>query len=221
LADEIVVPSEFLASVFAQYGYRARVIHNVVDLDRFEYRERTALRPVLLSNRNLETHYGVDNTVRAFALLQRRCADAELTVAGSGSEEPKLRLLAESLGVDRIHFAGRIAPDAMPQLYDRADVFVNSSTIDNQPLSVLEAFAAGVPVVTTPTGGIAAMVRDGETGSIVAANDPAAMARAVDALLAHPARAREMAERAHDKLRSYTWGVAREQWARSYRGVAA
>jgi glycosyltransferase involved in cell wall biosynthesis len=221
LADEIVVPSEFLAGVFAQHGHRARVIHNVVELDRFHYRERAALRPLLLSNRNLETHYGVDNTLRAFALLQGECADAELTVAGAGSEEAKLRTLAQDLGVERIHFAGRVAPEAMPQLYDRADVFVNSSTIDNQPLSVLEAFAAGVPVVSTPTGGIAAMVRDGETGSIVAANDPAAMARAVDALLSQPARAREMAQRAHDELRAYTWGVAREQWSRAYRGVAA
>jgi len=221
LADEIVVPSEFLAGVFAQHGHRARVIHNVVDLDRFEYRDRTALQPRLLSNRNLETHYGVDNTLRAFKLLQNGCRDAELTVAGAGSEEANLRLLAQNLGVGRIHFAGRVSPDAMPRLYDDADVFVNSSTIDNQPLSVLEAFAAGVPVVTTPTGGIAAMVRDGETGSIVAANDPAAMARAVDTLLSRPARARDMALRAHDELRAYTWGVARDQWSRAYRGAPA
>jgi glycosyltransferase involved in cell wall biosynthesis len=163
----------------------------------------------------------VDNTLRAFALLHGQCADAELTVAGGGSEESNLRMLAQRLGVGGIHFAGRVAPDAMPQLYDRADVFVNSSTIDNQPLSVLEAFATGVPVVTTPTGGIASMVRDGETGSIVAANDPAAMARAVDTLLSHPARARAMAQRAHDELRSYSWRVAREQWARTYRGAEA
>lgn len=221
LADEIVVPSQFLAHVFARHGHRARVIHNIVDLRRFDYRDRAHLRPVLLSNRNLEAHYGVDNTLRAFALLRERRNDAELTVAGAGSEEPRLRGLAQQLAVDGVHFTGRVAPDAMPQLYQDADVFVNSSTIDNQPLSVLEAFAAGVPVVSTATGGIAAMVRDGETGTIVPAQDPVAMAAAVEDLLAHPARAREMALRAHDELRSYTWGVAREQWSRAYRGVAA
>jgi glycosyltransferase involved in cell wall biosynthesis len=100
-------------------------------------------------------------------------------------------------------------------------VFVNSSTVDNQPLSILEAFAAGIPVVSTPTGGIAAMVRDGETGSIVAPDDPAAMASAVDDLLSHPARARQMALRAREELQLYTWTKARKQWADVYRGVAA
>jgi glycosyltransferase involved in cell wall biosynthesis len=221
MADEIVVPSEFLARVFAQHGHRARVIHNVVDLDRFRYRERTTLRPCLLSNRNLETHYGVDNTLRAFALLQGERNDAELVVAGAGSEESKLRVLAQNLGVEHVHFAGRISPDDMPRLYEQSDLFVNSSTIDNQPLSVLEAFAAGVPVISTATGGIADMVRDGETGSIVRAHDPSAMANAVADLLSRPARARMMALRAREELGSYTWPATREHWANSYRGIAA
>lgn len=221
LADEIVVPSEFLAEVFGRHGHHARVVHNVVDLDRFGYRERTTLRPLLLSNRNLETHYRVDNTLRAFALLKDRHADAELTVAGEGSQAGPLRALAETLSVEGIHFAGSVAPNAMPRLYDQADVLVNSSVIDNQPLSILEAFACGVPVVSTPTGGIASMVRDGETGTLVAPDDPAAMAKAVEGLLSHPERTRHMARRARDELRQYTWAHAREQWASVYRGAAA
>jgi glycosyltransferase involved in cell wall biosynthesis len=221
LAHEIVVPSEYLARVFAEHGYRARVVHNVIDLDRFAFRERTTLRAALLSNRNLESHYRVDNTLRAFALLQGRRPDAQLTVAGSGREEASLHGLARTLGVERVRFAGSVSLAAMPQLYEQADVFVNSSVIDNQPLSVLEAFAAGVPVVSTPTGGIADMVQHGLTGTIIAPDDPAAMASAVDGLLAHPARARDMALRARDQLRAHTWSAARDQWARVYRGAAA
>ncbi len=221
LAHEIVVPSAFLAEVFARHGYRARVIHNVVDLARFSYRERSMLRPVLLSNRNFERHYRVDNNLRAFALLQSEHRDAQLTVAGQGSEEAQLRSLADTLGVAGVRFAGSVAPAVMPSLYDQADVFINSSVIDNQPLSILEAFAAGVPVVTTATGGIAAMVRHGETGSIVDADDPAAMASAIAALICHPAHARTMAARARDELQSYAWASVREQWASVYRGTAA
>lgn len=220
LADEIVVPSDFLAQVFAHHGHVARVIHNIVDLARFRYRERATLRPVLLSNRNLEMPYRVDNTLRAFALLQDGRGNAEMTVAGAGSEESQLRGLAETLGVEHVRFAGRVSPDAMPGLYDQADVFVNSSIVDNQPLSVLEAFAAGVPVVSTPTGGIAAMVRDGETGSIVAPDDPAAMAKAVEDLLSHPWHARRMALRAHQEMRRYTWASTRDRWDSVYRGAA-
>jgi L-malate glycosyltransferase len=221
LADEIVVPSVFLAQAFAHYGYRARVIHNVVDLTRFHFRERSTLRPMLLSNRNLEKLYRVDNSLRAFALLQNRCGgDAVITVAGQGSEESRLRILADTLAVAGVRFAGRVAPDDMPLLYDQADVFVNSSIIDNQPLSVLEAFAAGVPVVSTPTGGIAAMVRHGKAGVLVDPDDPVAMARAVEVLMSRPSYARTLALRAHDELSQYTWANARDDWADVYRGVA-
>jgi len=82
--------------------------------------------------------------------------EATLTLAGSGSEEQRLRRMAASIEAGGIRFVGRVDPTAMPGLYDEADVFVNSSVVDNQPLSVLEAFAAGLPVVSTATGAIAA-----------------------------------------------------------------
>jgi len=87
LADEIVVPSEYLRAIFARHGYRARVIPNVVDLRHFRYRERGALEPRLASTRNLEPHYRVDNTLEAFTLLKARYPEATLTLAGSGSDE--------------------------------------------------------------------------------------------------------------------------------------
>jgi L-malate glycosyltransferase len=218
LVDEIVVPSEYLRGVFARYGYPAQVIRNVVDTASFRYRERTLLRPHLLSARNLEPHYRVDNTLEAFALLRGRYPEATLTVAGSGSEEQRLRRMADSLGAGAVDFAGRVEPVAMTGLYDRAEVFVNSSVIDNQPVSVLEAFAAGLPVVSTATGDLAAMVRDGETGLVVPPDDPAALAKAVAALLDDPERARLMALRARDEVGRYTWPEVREAWAAVYAG---
>jgi phenylacetate-CoA ligase len=167
LAHEIVVPSEYLRDVFARHGYRARVIPNVVDTSRFLFRERVPLRPRLVSTRNLESHYGLDNTIEAFALVRERYPEATLTIAGYGGEEQSLRRLAGSLAPDAVRFVGRVEPPQMPSLLDAADVFVNSSVVDNQPVSVLEAFASGVPVVSTPTGDIANMVRDVETGLLV------------------------------------------------------
>ena len=176
LADEIVVPSEYLREVFARHGYAARVIRNVIDLARFQYRERDPVRPRLLSSRNLERHYGVDSVLRAFALLKTHYPSATLTVAGWGSQETALRELAVSLGIDGITFAGRQEPAEMAALYDGADIFLNASTIDNQPVSILESFSSGLPVVSTPTGDIKNMVVTGETGVLVPAGDPTALA---------------------------------------------
>jgi len=221
LAAEIVVPSEYLRAVFARHGYRARVVPNVVDTGRFRYRDRTPLRPRLLSTRNLEPYYRVDNTLEAFALLTGRYREATLTIAGFGSEEERLRRLAASLNTPGTRFVGRVDPAAMPALCDESDIFVNSSVVDNQPLSVLEAFAAGLPVVSTATGGIAALVRDGDTGLIVPAGDPSAMAKAVAALLEDPDRARRMARRARREVEACGWPRVREQWTAVYAGVAA
>ncbi len=218
LVDEIVVPSEFLRGVFAQHGYRARVIRNIVNTAEFRYREREILRPRLLSTRNLEPHYRVDNTLQAFARVQAHYPEATLTVAGSGSEEGRLRRLAASLRVGGIRFVGRVEPEAMPRLCDEADIFLNSSVIDNQPVSVLEAFAAGLPVVSTGTGDLATLVRHGETGLIVPPGDPPAMAHAVLRLLRDPHQAVAMTRQARQETERYTWAHVREEWAAVYSG---
>ncbi len=219
LADEIVVPSEFLKEVFERHGYRVRVIPNVVDLTRFRFRERLPLTARLLSTRNLEPHYGVDMTLRAFSILKGRFPGATLTIAGTGSQEHALRRLAARVCDRSVRFAGRIEPQDMTRLYDDHDIFVNSSLVDNQPLSILEAFAAGTPVVTTACGGIPMLVRDGETGLLLPHRDPEAMAAAVGSLLEDPALARRIARRALEKATEHVWLRVRSRWAAAYAGA--
>jgi glycosyltransferase involved in cell wall biosynthesis len=221
LVDEIVVPSEYLQDVFAKYGYRARVIRNIVDTSRFTYMERKSICPRLLSTRNLEPHYRVDNTLEAFMRVRAHFPDATLTVVGYGSQEGRLRQLATALGAEGIRFVGRVEPDDMPRLYHDADIFVNSSVIDNQPVSVLEAFASGLPVVSTGVGGLAALVRDGKTGRIVPSGDPTAMAEAITTALRSPEQTVAMARRARKEAEQYTWARVRDAWATVYSGKAS
>lgn len=216
LADEIVVPSAYLRDVFAKFGYRARVIPNVVDLGVFDYRERRPLRPRLLSTRNLEKYYRVDVIIEAFARFQATCPEATLTVAGYGSEEPKLRALAAQLTNGGVRFLGKVTPEWMPKLYADSDIYLNASEVDNQPVSILEAFASGLPVISTPTGDIPSMVRHGETGLIVPPEAPHAMARAIADTLHRPERALQMAEQAHDELDRFTWKAVRDEWQAVY-----
>lgn len=216
-ADRIVVPSEYLRTVFERFGHRTRVINNVVDVERFAFRERLPLRPRLLSMRNLEPHYRVDVVLRAFALLKATVPEATLTIAGVGGEAQRLRRLAAELALDDVHFIGRVEPATAPEVYAQADVFVNAAVVDNQPVSVIEACAAGLPVVSTATGDIGAMLGQGEFGVLVPPDDPAAMAEAVAALLAVPERAAAMARRARAAAERYTWPRVRADWEEVYR----
>jgi glycosyltransferase involved in cell wall biosynthesis len=212
LADAIVVPSDYLKGVFARHGHAARVIRNVVDLSRFSYRERSPLRPRLISTRNLEPYYRVDVVLDAFRRLRAAVPEATLTIAGYGSEERRLRGVA----AEGVRFAGKVDPAAMPALLDDADIFLNASVVDNQPVSLLEAFAAGLPVVTTPTGDIAAMVRHEETGLLVPPLDAGALAAAVVSLLRDPASATSLARQARAEIDRYTWAAVRGEWAAVY-----
>ena len=216
LADDIVVPSEYLRTVFARHGYRSRVIANVVDLSRFQYRERAPLRPRLLSTRNLEPYYQVDVILEAFARFKAMEPAATLTVAGFGSEESRLRRRAEVIAGDAIRFVGKVDPERMPALYGEADIFLNASVVDNQPVSILEALSAGLPVVSTRAGDIPFMVRHGETGLLVPPSDPQALADAVAVLWRDPDRARHMARQARRDVAKHTWSAVRDAWAEAY-----
>lgn len=220
MVDKIVVPSVFLRDVFARHGYRAEVIHNIIDTGQFRYRERLPLLPEFLSVRNFEPHYGVEYTLVAFAMIQTVFPAASLTVAGQGPHEAELKHLAQALALRNVRFIGAVDPVEMPSLYDRHSVFLNASFVDNQPLSVLEAMASGMPVVSTPIGDIPNMVKDGESATLVPAGDPYAMAKAATLLLEQPQRAALMAQRAKESLVRYDWSKVGPAWADTYRRLA-
>jgi glycosyltransferase involved in cell wall biosynthesis/peptidoglycan/xylan/chitin deacetylase (PgdA/CDA1 family) len=216
LADEIVVPSQYLHDVFARHGHFSRVVPNVVDTQRFTFSSRIPLRPRLLSTRNLEVNYRVDIVLEAFARVRREHRDATLVVAGSGSEENRLRRMAESIG--GVTFTGRVDRENMPSLCAAADVFLNASVVDNQPLSLLEAFASGLPVVTTSVGGISEMVRHGESGLVVPTLDAPAMAAAVDSLLRDADLTARVTRGGLKVVQAHSWAGVRDQWAEVYSG---
>jgi glycosyltransferase involved in cell wall biosynthesis len=221
LADCVVTPSEYLARIFASFGVSTITIPNIVDLSRFPFVERTPLLPVLLSNRNFEPHYNVECILRAFSIVLRQRPDARLIVAGDGSERTRLRRIARELDLTGVEFTGPVSPERMPLLYKRADVFINASDIDNQPLSIIEAFASGLPVITTDAGGIPFLVSHNETGFVVRRGDHQALAENVLLLLSDRDLALRMARRAHQETARYCWGSVRDTWLTVYSELAA
>ena len=216
LVDEIAVPSGYLVDVFAQFEIVSRAISNFVDLDHFPFRERRSLRPVFLSNRNLEPLYNVACVLRAFAIIQRRLPDARLIVAGDGSQRERLEALSQELDLHNVEFRGRVAPEQMRSLYDEADVYLNSPDIDNMPGSIIEAFASGLPVVTTCAGGIPYIVNDNSTGLVIHCGDHEAMAESVLTLLKDEALWRRITIRAREECDRYQWDVVKNEWLKLY-----
>lgn len=217
--DATVVPSRYLVDVFSALGFNASAIPNVVDLKRFAYRRRHGISPRILSVRNFERIYNVACTLRAFQLVQKRWPNAELTLVGSGSQELLLRALVRDLALEHVTFAGRIHPDQMADYYASHDIYLQSPDIDNMPISVLEAYACGLPVVSTETGGVPAILTHGEHGLLAPVDDHAALAERALLLLEQPGLACELAERARVRCDDFQWHHVRDQWLSHYRQV--
>jgi glycosyltransferase involved in cell wall biosynthesis len=186
LADELIVPSQYLIDIFRKFGLRASAVANIIDQSRFKYRERKPLLPIFFSNRNLYPLYNVACILRAFAKIQQRFPEAKLIIAGDGIQRASLESLARELKLQDVEFRGRVNPAKMNELYDEAHIYLNSSNIDNMPGSILESFASGMPVITTSAGGIRCIVAHERTGLMVPRNDHESMASWAIRLLESP-----------------------------------
>jgi sugar transferase (PEP-CTERM/EpsH1 system associated) len=157
-----------------------------------------------------------DLLIRAFRQVRARLADAHLLLVGDGPWMGRLRELVASLGLtDRVHFAG-YQPQPAPYL-QAMDVFALTSQSEGMPLVVLEAWAAGVPVVATRVGGLPELVEDEQTGILVDFGDEAVLAHALGDLIADSSRARYMGEAGRDRVESrYSLRRMADEYQRHY-----
>jgi glycosyltransferase involved in cell wall biosynthesis len=171
--------------------------------------------------RNLEPIYDMPTAIRAFALIRTAFPQARLTIAGTGPELSRLQTLVAELALQNsVRFAGRIANEDIPDLYASADCLLNPSTVDNMPISILEAFASGVPVVSTCAGGIPDLVEHGVSGLLVPVGDPQAMAREALQVLQNAGLAMALRQAGLAQAGRYAWPQVRRQWLDAYRRVA-
>jgi len=143
--------------------------------------------------------------IQAFKEVRGVFPDARLGIVGSGAEFDELRRLSSALGLaDAVTFYGQIPHTSIYSVYDAYDIFVNASNVDNMPGCILEAFASGLPVVSTNAGGIPYLVKHGVTGLLVGRNDCHGLAQSAVRLLKDPDLAVRMAARAREECRKYS-----------------
>ncbi len=196
---------------------RITVVYNGVETARFaDAPERAAARgalglpldaPLVALVGRLCAQKGQEELLRAAPSILRRHPSARLVLAGEADEpatEARLRSLAAELGVAQaVHFAGFVAD--VPALYAAADLVVAPSRWEGFGLALVEAMAAGRPIVATRAGAIPEVVAEGETALLVAPGDPAALAEAVAGLLADPVALAELGRRGRERARRFSW----------------
>jgi glycosyltransferase involved in cell wall biosynthesis len=216
----VVSEDERSAGLAAGIGKPAqyRVIPNGVDPEQFSAdREPVPGRIVMIGR--LARQKRPDLAVRAFVDVRRRYPAAELHFVGEGPLRSDVETLVSELGLaGAVKFLG-VRSD-VPALLARADCLLLSSDYEGCPFSVLEAMAAGVPVVATRVGGVAELVAE-ETGLLVEPGRPDLLAAAVAELFADPARARALGEAGRERVRQrYSSQKMTEALVALYREVA-
>jgi glycosyltransferase involved in cell wall biosynthesis len=237
LVDQITIVSEAAADRFVKDGIVPRallkVVPNGVDTDLFRdvsEGTRTSLRRSLRLDRQFvwlavgrfEDQKDYPNMLRGFARVRERYPDSVLLLAGGGSLQAVTEALAQSLGLsESVRFLG-FRPD-VSKLMSAADGYVMSSAWEGMPVVLLEAAAAGLPMVATSVGGNHEVVRDGESGFLVPARDADALGQAMLRLMELPDMDRRtMGKRAREHVRAH-YGLSRmvERWDEIYREVLA
>lgn len=190
--DRFIVPSRFYIDKLVEWGWpRERFVHipNFVNVD--EFRPSHASGEGFLYVGRLSPEKGLDILLRAGA-----AAGQPVSLVGTGSEEPRLRSLAAETGGD-VRFLGYLTGEALHDAIRASRAVVLPSTwYENAPISLMEAYALGRPVIGTRIGGIPEMIRDEVTGLIVPPNDVTALAAAMTRLAAIPADSAEAMSRA-------------------------
>jgi glycosyltransferase involved in cell wall biosynthesis len=167
------------------------VIHNGVDLSRVPAAGTHSGPPRLLTVGRLQAPKDAITLVRALAAV--RGSPFETVLVGDGPDRPSVEAEVRRLGLEQVvDLVGK--RDDVAELLASADLFVLSSRSEGLPLSILEAMAAGLPVVASRVGGIPEVVADGETGLLVPPGDPQRLAAAVEHLLADPPLRRRLGE---------------------------
>jgi glycosyltransferase involved in cell wall biosynthesis len=219
--DRLVVPSGYLVDVLKEFGLAGQAIPNLVDGSQFSFRVRRPLRPHLLCTRGFHPYYCVDVVVRAFAEVQKVFPEARLDLVGAGPLEAEIRTLVRELQLAGIEFKGVAGRGEIGSCCDQADIFINASRLDNMPVSILEAFASGLPVVSTEPEGMRYLVEHGRTGLLSAVGQERALAENVIRVLRDPELAEQLVLNARREMENYSWPVVRQQWLAIYRAMTS
>lgn len=220
-AQAVVAPSAFLADGVRAAAGRAKVIPNVLDLDDYEFHRRTAPEARLMWMRTFHPIYNPTLAVRALEVVRRSTPAATLTMAGqdkgllAASREEALR---RGLGTE-VRFAGFLDPTQKRAELSRHDIYLHTNHVDNTPVSVLEAAAAGLPIVATAVGGIPTLLTHGSTALLVPDDDADAMAAAIGRILTEPGLGERLSKNGRILAEASAWPAVRVAWEQVFHGV--
>jgi glycosyltransferase involved in cell wall biosynthesis len=210
-----VAPSGYLKTAFERSGFTVKLIPNFIQIENYPFRLRAKLRPRLLWVRAFEQCYHPEMSIWVFAQIQKKYPNARLSMVGpdkDGSLQTCKNLTA-GLGLSaHINFTGALPKPEWIALAADYDLFISTTRFDNTPISILEAMALGLPIVSTDVGGMPFLLEHGKDGLLSPDGDIPAMVGHIEHLLDSPDLALSIGQNARQKAERFDWKVVEKQW---------
>jgi glycosyltransferase involved in cell wall biosynthesis len=194
------------------------LLPNPLNLKKYPFRRRQNPTPNLVWLRAFDDVYNPSLAVRVVALLAQDFPSVRLVMMGpdkgDGSLE-SMKALALKIGVvDRVTCTGQVSKDDIPHRLHQGDIFLNTTRVDNTPVSVLEAMACGLCIISTNVGGIPYLLQNEHNALLVPTDDDAAMAKAVRRVLTEKGLADRLSYNARRKVEQFDWSYILPKWER-------
>jgi glycosyltransferase involved in cell wall biosynthesis len=210
----ITAPSNYLYESFLPYyPENLLLIPNSIDLEKYPFQLRSVSGPRLLWVRSFSKIYNPKMAIDVYALLKKDFPNAELCMIGPDKENSieKYIKYSQDLGLD-VTFTGKLSKEEWIARAADFDVFINTTHFDNTPVSVIEAMALGLPVVSTNVGGIPFLIENRKQGLLVEDSDTLGMVNAIRQLLNDPHLVLTIQKNARAKVAHYDWQVIKNFW---------
>ncbi len=208
-----VAPSQYLEEAFKVKGYTTVCIPNTISIENYKFKERETLAPKLLWLRSFKHLYNPMLAIEVLYLVKKEFPTASLCMVGPEKDNSFLEVkkITEKLNLlESVEFTGVLSKEKWHQKAMDLDIFINTTNFDNTPISVIEAMALGLPVVSTNVGGLPYLIEHDVDGILVNKESPEAMAKAILKVIKE--NNLSLAKNARAKAESFAWSTIKEKW---------
>lgn len=224
LATTVTAPSNYLLEAMQQFRNDVILLSNPLDLDKYPFRLRSNPQPKLVWLRAFHKIYRPELTLFVLKELFHNHPNAFLNMIGpdkgDGSLQKVLAIVEELTINQSVQFSGKIPKNEVAKWMNTGDIFLNTSDVDNTPISVIEAMACGLCIISTNVGGIPYLLDHEHNALLVPPNNPSAMVKAVNRVLTEEGLAEKLSRNARVKSEQFDWSIILPKWKSLFEDVA-
>jgi len=212
----IICPSNYLQEFFKDTDFPITIIPNYIDLNKYNFKKRKNIKPQLLWVRSIHKIYNPSMAIYVLDKIRKLYSDAQLCMVGPVKDNKTMEKLTKMIAMlnlqDHVTFSGQLSKKDWTALSEDYDIFINTTDYDNNPITLLEAMALGMPIVSTNVGGLPYLINDNVTGLLVAPNDSDQMSGKIIQLISGEIDGKHISKNARIQISEYDKKYILSKW---------